>query len=79
MNDSHLNIITECETLLHKIGVACRSFRPLINWIYTEKIKIPPGDVDQILEKTLSTYTQAAQVMKIYLGEKINEPVDLVE
>lgn len=79
MNDNHLNIITECETLLHKIGVACRSFRPLINWIYTEKIKIPPGDVDQILEKTLSTYSQAAQVMKIYLGEKINEPVDLVE
>ncbi|MCH2532820.1 MAG: hypothetical protein MK008_00090 [Bdellovibrionales bacterium] len=79
MNDSHLNIITECETLLHKIGVACRPFRPLINWIYTEKIKIPPGDVDQILERTLSTYNQAAQVMKIYLGEKIHEPVDLVE
>lgn len=79
MSESHLNIITECETLLHKIGIACRDFRPLVNWIYTEKIKIPPADVDSILDKTLNTYTQASDVMKIYLGEKIHEPINLVE
>lgn len=77
--DSNLNVVSECEAILHKIGVACSPFRPLINWIYTEKIKIPPGNINIILDKTLSTYTQACQVMKIYLGEIKNEPVDLVK
>lgn len=79
LNDVHLNIISESEAVLHKLGIVCSEFRPLVNWVYTEKIKIPPEDITAILDKTLSTYTEASHVMKVYLGEAKNESTDLVK
>ncbi|MDZ4660873.1 MAG: glycosyltransferase family 9 protein [Pseudomonadota bacterium] len=64
----HAAIIDRSEDLIARIKNLCPELSPLIRWYETEKIRIIPGKVGDLAQKTLKICQGLDHVLSLYLG-----------
>lgn len=72
--DQNLRICQQVDSTIDVLLNICPELEPMIRWMQTEKLRIPPGDLDEIYRTTLEIYKKAVDVMNIYLGEDYEQP-----
>lgn len=64
----HATIIDRSEVLITRIKNLCPELSPLIRWYETEKIRIVPGQVALLAQKTHKICQSLEHVLSLYLG-----------
>ena len=65
-------IIDRGEEIIQTIAKLVPSIATLIRWYQTEKIRIGPGNQEQVLEKTIHIHSLLKQVLEIYGASELS-------
>lgn len=58
------------DEIIKKIGEMVPQIRPLCGWIESQKIMIKPGSILEVLEETISVYSNVLKILNKYLLEE---------
>lgn len=76
-NPTALDVFSQVDQLLMELEFLLVPLAPFFRWFNTERVRIPPGNREQILLKTQSTFTQGHMVVSRLIEESLTETVNL--
>ena len=66
----HFEVLNQVDVILDSIEKIAPCWSPLLNWYRTEKIRMSPDSVENLLQKSKSIYQQLLQVTEVYSSLK---------
>lgn len=73
-------ILDNVDEILLQVGRLCPEVNPLIRWFNTERIRIGPAAVEEVIEKTEALFAKLSEVCAIYqVVEGLHDRFNMVE
>lgn len=69
-NTMALNILAEVDGMISKVARVNPVVRPLVEWFETERLRIPPGTIEQTLERSEQVFQNLLLVTSVYYSNQ---------